>query len=153
MGAQLKGLANLEYALKTLTLDLHGKTKLITRKSAELISEIGREYAPVDEHRLEDAFRVKFAETGYRQFRARVYLAPTIRGRYILKYARVVHEYPWERRGPKTRKKGAKAGPGYMRRAFRDARPLILDMYAKQLATTAKRAAAKGRARSPRTRK
>lgn len=83
--------------------------------------------APVDEHRLEDAIHLRPYAGNQYFVRAILDVSGSVRGRDVSAYATIVHEYPWSKRGPKTRAKGREAGPRYLTRAVSKHQKQMLD--------------------------
>ncbi len=75
-------------------------------------------YAPVDEERLEESIVIKPYQGNQYFMRGTISVGGVVRGRDVSAYARLVHEYPWTKRGPKTVAKGPKSGPRYLARAM-----------------------------------
>ncbi len=84
------------------------------REGAEVIKEQAIKNAPVDTGELESSIDLEVA----RVVRPGVYRVNVSVSDTASAYAWIVHEYPWSKRGPKTRAKGPQAGPRYMARAF-----------------------------------
>ena len=82
--------------------------------------------APVDEYRLVHAIKIEPYTANKWFLRGHITVGGVVAGRDVSQYAMIVHEYPWEKRGPKTRAKGPMAGPRYLARAVKEYRAEIL---------------------------
>lgn len=84
------------------------------RDGAQIIQKQAVTNAPIDTGELEESIELKVN----RAVSPGVYQVDVLVSDKASKYAWIVHEYSWDRRGPKTREKGPQAGPRYLARAF-----------------------------------
>lgn len=117
MGMKVINLGEVLTALKLTDRHVTEETRTVLRQGAELIKQTARQYAPVDEHRIEKAIKVLPAQGNQYSLQLTIAVTGTVDGRSVDTYAAIVHEYQWHKRGPLTKVKGPKAGPRYLKRA------------------------------------
>lgn len=106
--------------LKVMDRNVNKDAREALKHEAKEIVGTARWYAPRLKWNLERT--IKLAPIVANQFSMRITITVggSIGGVDVTKYAAMVHEFPWEKRGPITRSKGPQAGPRYLSRALRD---------------------------------
>lgn len=104
-------------------------------KGAELLEDQIVKNSPVDTGELESSIETKLDKAiGPGVYRFTIGISEKAK-----KYAWIVHEYPWSKRGPKTKRKGPQAGPRYVVRAFEKHYKTIRFMAEKAIIETVER--------------
>lgn len=117
MAMRIKNLGKVKTMFKLVEQKVTDEARTVMRDYAEQIRDTARAYAPVLEHRIEKAIKILPAQGNQYMLRLTIAVTGTVDGRVVDKYAAIVHEYPWEKRGVFTRLKGPQAGPRYLKRA------------------------------------
>ena len=120
MGMKITNLAEVTHMFQMVDREVNSQTREVFKEYVDKICETAKEFAPVDEHRLERAIHVQPIRSNQYSMKAIIDVSGTIDGRDVSRYATIVHEYEWHRRGPKTRAKSNRAGPRYLTRAMRE---------------------------------
>jgi hypothetical protein len=103
-------LADLETSRKAVVATAREAIKA----GAQVIEQQAIRNAPIDQGELEQSIELAVK----RAVSPGVYEVEVFVSARAAEYAWIVHEYSWQRRGPKTKAKGPAAGPRYMARAF-----------------------------------
>lgn len=117
MAMRIKNLGKVKTMFRLVEQKVTDEARVVMRTYAEQIRDTARAYAPVLEHRIEKAIKILPAQGNQYMLRLTIAVTGTVDGRVVDKYAAIVHEYPWEKRGVFTRLKGPQAGPRYLKRA------------------------------------
>ena len=120
MGMRITNLASVEHMFRLVDKEVNDETRRVFKEYVTLIRDTAREFAPVDEHRLERAIHFDPIRSNQYSMKAVIEVSGLVDGRVVDTYATIVHEYEWHRRGPKTRAKSNRAGPRYLTRAMRE---------------------------------
>jgi hypothetical protein len=120
MAFKITNLTEVITALQLTDREVNDQARAVLREAAVKIRDTARQYAPVDEHRLEKAIQILPSQGNQYTLRVTIAVTGAVDGRIVDTYAAIVHEYPWTKRGPLTKVKGPKAGPRYLARAMRD---------------------------------
>ena len=117
MGLKITNMTEVMTMFRLADMEVTKEARDVVKQYAEIIRETTRAFAPVDEHRLEKAIKVLPSKGNRHYLQVTIGVGGVVNGRDVSEYAAIVHEYPWEKRGPLTRMKGPRAGPRYLRRA------------------------------------
>jgi len=120
MGMQITNLSEVEHMFRLVDKEVNEETRRVFKEYVTKIHKTAREFAPVDEYRLERAIKVEPMRSNQYSMKAIISVGGVIDGRLVDEYATIVHEYQWHKRGPKTRAKSNRAGPRYMTRAVKE---------------------------------
>lgn len=115
MGMKILGLEQLIAGLGRMGREVTDEARQAMREGAADIERTAIRNAPVLTYKLESSIRASRPEGNQHYYRVTV---DVLGDGNLRRYAALVEQMPWNRRGPLTRMKGPAAGPGYMRRAY-----------------------------------
>jgi hypothetical protein len=138
-------IGNLVAELRQVTQKAVRGVSDVIREEGEIIAELARDYAPVDQGNLESAIKVREERTGYnRRYEVDVYIDPDVpapeldakgnivkgtEGKTVGDYAMEMHEGDYNL-GIGSRQKadalGVKVGPKFLERAVDERRPIAI---------------------------
>lgn len=114
---RITNLSQVKLMFDLLARDVPKEARTTFKMGVEQIVQTAIDFAPVDEYRLEKAIKALPFRGNQYTLKAVIDVSGFINGRDVSTYATIVHEYPWSKRGPKTRAKSPRAGPRYLMRA------------------------------------
>jgi hypothetical protein len=117
MGMRVTNLGEVKLMFSMMDREIPARAREVLKQGAQDIRKTAIAFAPVDLHNLEGAIHVLPYRGNQYMFRAVIDVSGVVGGRDVSVYATIVHEYPWSKRGPKTRAKSPRAGPRYLGRA------------------------------------
>lgn len=117
MGMKITNLSEVTTMFHLIEREVPAEARRVLKWYAEEIVKTAKWYAPVDEYRLIRAIKLLPSQGNQYSLRMVIDVGGVIDGRSVDTYAAIVHEYPWSKRGPRTRAKGPQAGPRYLVRA------------------------------------
>lgn len=113
-GMRIINIAEVLNALTTARDSVVASARRAMIKGSEIIEDQIIKNSPIDTGELETSIEMKLDKAiGPGIYRFNIGVSDK-----ASKYAWIVHEYPWHKRGPKTKAKGPQAGPRYVARAF-----------------------------------
>lgn len=117
MGIKITNLTEVVMAFDLIDRNVNRECRDAMVAVVKKIVQDTKRFAPVDKHRLEKAVKLLPSRGNQYSLHMTIAVEGTVNGRDVDEYAAIVHEYPWNKRGPLTRMKGPKAGPRYLTRA------------------------------------